>query len=510
MKVLLIEDNPVDALMICSLLDGSAGGRISIECADRLSAGLERLADGSIDAVLLGLSLPDSAGFETLTQVSACAPRLPVVVLTGTDDEAMASRAVRSGAQDYLIKSEMSGSLLVRSLRYARERKQAQEQLRHAQKMESIGTLAGGIAHDFNNMLTGIMGFADLGLLGVAPGSRLHGTFSDIKGLAERAANLTRQLMTFARKQVPARQRIDLNATITELAKLLARIMGREIELSLALAGDLASVRADLSQIEQVLMNLCLNSRDAMPQGGTLRIETANVTVDDPRWNADLGARPRRFVRMLLSDTGIGMDPTTLARAFDPFFTTKEPGQGTGLGLAVVYGIIQQHEGWIDVSSRPGHGTVFQIFLPVAPEPGDPVQTEALGGRNETILVVEDDDVVAHLMGAVLGPLGYVLQRATDGEEALEILQANPDGVDLVISDIALPWLGSNELVGAIRHRKPGQKFLLVSRSGPDAPGTGELPGGAVDLISKPFTRLELARKVREILDRAEPAGETR
>jgi two-component system cell cycle sensor histidine kinase/response regulator CckA len=630
MKVLVIEDNPTDALLISSLLRESGGGLFAIECVERLAEGLDRLGDETIDAVLLDLSLPDSSGFDTLMQVEARAPKVPVVVLTGTDDEALAARAVRYGAQDYLVKGEMSGSLLVRSLRYARERKcaaemlrdaeeryrdlvenardviytlsldgrftsinkigqkllgytesealqmnigdvvapeqpdavariltltspcepapphelevlardgrriqlevssrvvhsgsaavaiqgiardvtgrkQLEEQLRLAQKMESIGTLAGGIAHDFNNIMTGIIGFADLGMLTIEPENPLYEILRDIKGFGERAGNLTRQLLQFARTQVLTRQHIDLNATIEEMGKLLRRVIGGRIVLRLSLADDLAPIRADVSQIEQVLVNLSINGRDAMPQGGALVIETANVTFRNVHGSRQIGAKPGKYVRMSLSDTGTGMDRATLERAFEPFFTTKERGQGTGLGLAIVYGIVQQHGGWIDVSSRPGFGTAFHVFLPAAPartESASEVPVKDPAGGTETVLIVEDDDFVGSLIEAILRPLGYSLLRAGDGERALELFQTNAAAIDLVMTDVVLPKLDCSEVVSAIRRRKPEQKFLFVSGHNVSALNGKDLPEGSIDLISKPFTRIDLACRVREVLDR--------
>jgi len=385
------------------------------------------------------------------------------------------------------------------------ERKNLEAQLRQAQRMESIGTLAGGVAHDFNNILTGIIGFSELAMLNLLPPSPIYRNLQEIKQLGERAARLTRQLLAFARKQVLARRPTNLNDLISDLAKFLRRVIGEHIELGLVLADDLAVVHADGSQIEQVLMNLCVNARDAMPQGGKLLIKTQNVTLDESYCQIHPDVKPGKYVLISVSDTGTGMDSATRERIFEPFFTTKGPGQGTGLGLAMVYGIIKQHDGSICVSSEPGRGATFDIYIPAISEQEEIHEERAdyaLADGNETILVAEDEASVRNLIVTILQNWGYKVLTASNGEEAVKVFDEEQGKIDLVLSDAVMPKLGGRELYEILRKRNPELKFLFISGYSIDAMSERFILSEGLELLHKPFNPLDLARRIRESLDR--------
>jgi len=385
------------------------------------------------------------------------------------------------------------------------ERKSLEAQLRQAQKMESIGTLAGGIAHDFNNILTGIIGFADLALFNLSAQHPLYHSLQEIKNLGERAARLTRQLLAFARKQMLEPQPFNLNDVITDLSKFLRRVIGEHIDLQTILANDLAIVHADVSQIEQVLVNLCVNARDAMSHGGKLVIETRNVDLDEMYCQTHPWAKPGNYVLLSVSDTGVGMDRATQERIFEPFFTTKELGQGTGLGLAMVYGIIKQHEGLIHVYSEPGHGSTFKIYLPAISGQAKAAERpiiEAPRGGSETILIAEDETSVRELIVAILETQGYSVLTASNGEDAVRVFEQNREGIDLIISDAVMPRLGGRELYEILQRRFPALKFLFISGYSVNAMSERFIIDEGLELLHKPFNTIDLIRKVRELLDR--------
>ncbi len=387
--------------------------------------------------------------------------------------------------------------------------RQREEQLRQALKMEAVGRLAGGIAHDFNNLLTAIVGYSDL-LAAEMPDAARQGELAEIRRAAERAASLTSQLLAFSRKQVQQLTDLDLDQVVVELGSLLARLIGEHIRLETRPAGRPVWLRADRSQLEQVIINLAVNARDAMPQGGVLTLSTGLTGPDEalPPELVEVGAGP--YARLTIRDTGVGMDQATLDHIFEPFFTTKDVGQGTGLGLATVYGVVRQSGGGVRVESTPGVGTAFHIYLPVgrppAGRPGTPAAREALYGGTETILLVEDEDAVRRLAGSVLRKLGYTVLEAPSGPAALSLVRHHPDAVALVLSDVVMPGLSGPETVAALANFLPRARVLFMS--GYPAPETNG-PGGPLrghDLLSKPFTPEVLARRVREVLDRPRPA----
>ncbi|HTZ21736.1 MAG TPA: ATP-binding protein [Opitutaceae bacterium] len=386
------------------------------------------------------------------------------------------------------------------------EHKRLTEQYRQAQKMEAFGQLAGGMAHDFNNIMTVVQSHASLlQLKGVSPAEQEE-SVKEISHASERAANLTRQLLTFSRQQVSQPTYLDLNEVVGSTAKLLQRLIGANIALDAQFAPGGAPVVADLGMMEQVLMNLAVNARDAMPKGGRLSLATAIVTFDAMPASASPKARPGRFVRLSISDTGCGIAPEHLPRIFEPFFTTKEVGKGTGLGLATVLGIVEQHQGWIDVESQSGRGTTFRIYLPFqndefAFSPVKPVMTEVRGGT-ETILLVEDEAVVRALAKKVLGRKGYTVLEADRSQTALELWRLHQAKIDLLLTDIIMPGtLSGRDLAERLLREKPGLKVVYCSGYSDDVLGHDFIATGRFNFLQKPYDPLKLARIVRDHLD---------
>jgi two-component system, cell cycle sensor histidine kinase and response regulator CckA len=375
--------------------------------------------------------------------------------------------------------------------------------------MEAVGRLAGGIAHDFNNLLTVIIGYTDIVRAALPTTDPLNDPLEQIQKAGERAALLTRQLLVFSRKQVLQPVTTDLNAVLADMEKMLARLIGEDIDLRVALGTPLWQVKTDPGQIEQVIMNLVVNARDAMPRGGKLTIETANLVLGGSVGRYDLQSPARDYVLLAVSDTGCGMDNATKARIFEPFFTTKGPEHGTGLGLATVYGIIQQSGGRIAVYSEVGIGTSFKVYLPrdLAGDVADPPQavrpTTGLG--SETVLLVEDDEQVRALARLVLGSHGYTLIEARDGAEALRLCAQHPGTIHLMVTDIIMPNLSGRQLAEKLQALHPSLRVLFLSGYTDDAVvHHGVLEHGAA-FLQKPFVPEALARKVREMLDVREP-----
>jgi len=395
---------------------------------------------------------------------------------------------------------------------------QSEEQLRQAQKMDAVGKLAGGIAHDFNNLLMVIRGDSDLMLRRLAPGHPLRSNAEGIREAADQAATLTRQLLAFSRKQVMAPRLVDLNGIVASIHAMLQRLLGETINLVTITAPDLGGVKADPGQMEQMILNLCVNARDAMPDGGRLTIRTANVELDEAaaaRWS---DVKPGPYVMLEVADTGIGMDPETRSHLFEPFFTTKEQGKGTGLGLSTVYGTVKQSGGHISVESEPGQGSTFTVYLPRAaaaaplpeprPAPPGPVprpRAEALltPGRGETILLVEDAQRVRAVVREILEMSGYVVLEARHGAEALEVSNQHPGVIHLLVTDVVMPQMSGRELAQRLATLRPELKVLYMSGYTDDAIVRHGVLAAGIAFLSKPFTPDALALKVREVLDGA-------
>jgi PAS domain S-box-containing protein len=383
------------------------------------------------------------------------------------------------------------------------ERRRLEVQLHQAQKMDAIGTLAGGVAHDFNNLLMVIGAYAELMLDSVDSENPLRHNVNEIVTATRRAAELTRQLLAFSRKQMQALQVLDLNSVIREVGKMLRRLIGEDVQLLTALDEDLERVRADAGQIEQIIMNLAANARDAMPEGGKLTIETRNVTLDRAYHQNHLVVPPGDYVLLSVSDTGEGIGPEHVHHIFEPFYTTKSDGKGTGLGLATVYGIVKQSGGFIWVYSEPGLGTTFKIYLPMIHERAreEKAMVQECNTRGtETVLLVEDEEAVRSSAREYLVLNGYTVIEATDGEEALKLSREFAGPIDLVVTDVVMPKMGGAQLVARVEMERPFTKVLCVS-------GYAEstvLRHGLVDaqrFLQKPFSLKALAQKIRTILD---------
>jgi two-component system, cell cycle sensor histidine kinase and response regulator CckA len=386
------------------------------------------------------------------------------------------------------------------------ERKRLEEQLRHSQKMEGIGQLASGIAHDFNNLLTVIQGNASLLALGDS-GELVTESAQQIVQAAERAAGLTRQLLLFSRKQLMQQAELDLNRVVGNMTKMLHRILGEDIALTTELAPKLPLVRADSGMIEQVLLNLAVNSRDAMPTGGSLKISTSAETVNERQAQQNPEATPGPCVCLRVSDSGSGIPPEILPRVFEPFFTTKEVGKGTGLGLATVYGIVKQHRGWLAVDSKRGEGATIRVYLPAID--GQPVDAEAeahtlkLPGGKETVLVVEDEPAVRQFTSHVLRLCGYTVLVAASGVDALELWKERKDDIDLVVTDMIMPnGMTGRQLVERLRSETPDIKVIFTSGYSTDVAGEGSVLGSGASFLHKPYPAGKLAEIVRNRLDR--------
>jgi len=389
------------------------------------------------------------------------------------------------------------------------EHRRLEEQFRQAQKMEAVGRLAGGIAHDFNNLLMIIRGYSDLLLEELKPADSRRRALEEIRTAGERAAALTRQLLAFSRKQVLQPQILDLNAVVSNINTMLRRLIGEDIELTMLPGAALGRVQADPGQVEQVIMNLAVNACDAMPHGGKLTIETANVNLDEDYARRDGNAAPGPYVRLSVSDTGCGMDAETRARIFEPFFTTKEGGKGTGLGLATVYGIVKQSGGYIWVYSEVGQGTAFKIYLPRAPGSAEVRQQEevqqTLPGGVETVLVAEDDPAVRALVCGALADRGYTVQEARDGREALAAARLYKGPIHLLLTDVVLPHMSGRRLAERLRAERPESRLLYMSGYTDDAVVSHGVSAGNVPFLQKPFSASALSRKVREVLDQPRP-----
>jgi two-component system, cell cycle sensor histidine kinase and response regulator CckA len=385
------------------------------------------------------------------------------------------------------------------------------EQFHASQRMEAIGRLAGGIAHDFNNLLTVILNCTAMAIDGLRAGDPMREDLEDVQKAGERAAALTRQLLAFSRKQVLEPRTIDLNQIVASIERMLRRLVGEDIELEQVLASDLGMVRADPGQIEQVIMNLVVNARDAMPSGGKLTIETSNVEVDESHAATDLALPPGRYAMLAVSDTGCGMDAATRQRLFEPFFTTKAKGEGTGLGLSTVYGIVRQSGGNIFAYSELGIGTTFKIYLPrlvgeAAGRPVDVPSPRPAVGR-ETILLVEDEDAVRKVAVRMLQTAGYRVLAAANGGEALLTCEEHEGEIDLLVTDVVMPQMSGRRLAERLRRLQPNLRTLFMSGYTDDAiVRHGVLPPGT-KFIGKPFNEAEFARKVRDTLDTEPSAG---
>ena len=466
------------------------------------------------DIILLDLNLIECRGLETVRTIRAEAPHLPIIVLTGLDDDQAAIEAIEQGADDYISKNNMEPELLNRSIRYSIQRKQSEQALAHrdaqllqAQKLEAIGAMAGGIAHEFNNLLQAISGFTKFAIAGLSPQEKRFQDLQVVLNAADRATALTRQLLSFSRRHVLQRTCIDPNQVVTDLTKLLRPLIGESITVDTRLAPSLESISVDAGLLQQALLNLCINARDAMPRGGRLTIATEKVFLTNEFITERPHAHTSPHVMYTISDTGDGMPPEVKARIFEPFFTTKDPGKGTGLGLSMVYGMVEQHEGIIQVDSTPNVGTTFRISIPLRTtnESQPLTQPQATSRRGtETILIAEDESLVRGFMEHVLRSTGYRVIVANDGVEAVEMFRKHAADISLVLLDFVMPGLKGHEVYDRITRLRPSVRVVFCTGHDPTA---SQLPETAdFVFLQKPFEASVLLQTVRSTLDNAQSA----
>ena len=505
LHVLLIEDSLDDAELQVRLLR-KAGYAVEYERVDQPDA-LKHWLKKPWDLIISDYSMPQFRGTDALRLIRQLGLETPFIFVSGTIGEETAVDALKVGAQDYLMKTNLNRLIpaVQRELREAEERKlrrRLELQVHQLRGFEAVGRLAGGVAHDFNNVIAAIIGWSEVGSSEAAKDSLLQDRFHKIRQQAERAATLTRQLVAFARPQLLQPQKTDLNELVRGKIALLKNAIGERNSIELNLAEDLQVIRTDPGQIEQVITQLCLNARDAMPDGGKLTIATENVFASEEQQRIHEYARPGRYVHLRVNDTGLGMDQVALEHIFEPFFTTKKEGKRTGLGLALVYGIVKQHKGFIEVDSTEGLGTTFRVYLPAAEGPAPVVGQMAespLQRGTETILIAEDDEDVRESTRQILEHLGYKIFAARNGLEALELVREAQSSVDLVVLDVIMPVLNGPEAAARISCIRPDVPFIFTT-TGSDLRSLHSFEKAVI--LQKPFDAAQLVNKLREVLDR--------
>jgi two-component system cell cycle sensor histidine kinase/response regulator CckA len=509
LRVLMVEDSEDDvALLLRELRHG--GYDVSYERVDTPAAMNSALATPKWDIVISDHSMPHFSGVDALKILRSKGSEVPLIFVSGTIGEDAAVSALKDGAQDYLMKANLKRLVpaIQRELREGeerRERKRLEQQLRQAQKMEAIGQLAGGIAHDFNNLLGVIIGYSEMLLEQMEGDAPTRKPAEEINRAGKRAASLTRQLLAFSRRQVLEPKVMSLNVAVTEVEIMLQRLIGEDVNLQTSLDPAIGSVKADPGQIEQVILNLVVNARDAMPRGGKLLLETSNVELDGRATKLHPPMFAGQFVVLTVTDTGIGMDSETQAHIFEPFFTTKELGKGTGLGLATVYGVVRQSGGFVRVHSEPGQGAQFKVYLPLVQ---DTVETrENRSGHvtndfgTETILLAEDSEPLRELICMILRNHGYTVLEAGDGAAALRIANQHSGPIHLLVTDVIMPGIGGHELSESLKSMRRDLRVLYVSGYTDDTMMRHGVSDANVAILPKPFTPKDLTRKVRDVLD---------
>ena len=511
LRVLIVEDSEADASLLVRELRRAdyEPTYIRVETEAEMA---EALSSQTWDVILSDYVLPVFSAMAAIKTFHNSGLDLPFIVVSGVAGEDTAVATMKAGAHDYILKGNLSRLVpaIERELREAarrQEHKLLEEQVLLSHKMETVGRLAGGVAHDFNNLLTAIMGYAHAGVKNLKPDEQVYPYFEGIQQAAQRAASLTSQLLTFSRLQVVEPKVVDLNDLIIQTAKMLRSVLGEDVELVTLLSPDICPVKVDPEKMEQVLMNLTVNARDAMPNGGKLTIQTCNTHLKaDESFQDSEGISAGEYVMVAVRDDGLGIDDEIKDHIFEPFFSTKETGKGTGLGLSTCYGIVKQSGGYIDVQSSMNGGTVFKVYLPQTQE-GEAAQTDsesadALELHGETVLLVEDEPLVRAMVARALEGQGLTVIEAANGEEALRLAEKRMAGsIDLLLTDVVMPRMGGIELAEQFKTCYPRTRVLLTSGYTDEA----VIQRGALDLdtpfMQKPFLPIDLLHKVRQVLE---------
>jgi two-component system cell cycle sensor histidine kinase/response regulator CckA len=496
-RILLVEDNKADINLALRSLQAQPDPFEVAQC-ESLADALTALSNPNCDVVLLDLNLPDSSGIETLQRIREAAPTTPIVVLTGFDNQALGIEAVKSGAQDYIVKGQFVDNVLPRTVRYAIERKRLEQQVQSSQRLEAIGRMAAGVAHDFNNLATVIEGHVSFLLEAENIPAALREDLIEIKRAAESTTALTRQLLAIGRRQTFNPRIITVNDAVAHLAAMIKGVAGRSIRVALKLDAAAGEVKVDPSQLEQVILNLVLNARDAMPEGGELEIRTAAVEIERV---TDPELQKGRYVVLTVRDSGQGMIQSVKERIFEPFFSTKDAERGSGLGLAVVYAVVKQSGGAITVESEPGRGTTFQVFFPKSGESADisasPRAEIAQGdGAVATVLLVEDDAEVRALLARALTEHGYRVIPAPGGADAIAAVEREAEGIDAVVTDLAMPGMDGAELIQRLHMNT---RVVCISGYEPSH-FTSPAATHCASFLQKPFPPERLLRELARVL----------
>jgi two-component system cell cycle sensor histidine kinase/response regulator CckA len=515
-RVLIADASREERALVAAFLKQE--GYQTFEAEDGVSA-LAAIRLGLIDVALLEMGMPGMNGTEVLSEVRKLTKSLPVILFADSGSLDLAEGAMKHGADMYLTKPIWKDELLG-SIQKALQDRQArvgfvsprerEARIRQSQRMEVLGRLASGVAHDLNNLITVMVGYSQILLHHLEPDSPLRSDLREIQKAGDRAAALTRQLLAFGRKQEPAPLLLDLNTLVAGMDLMLRRLIREDIDLVLLLEPALGRTKIDQGHIEQVVMNLVLNARDAMPQGGRLTVRTANVVVDDVSAERHPGLARGEYVMLAVSDNGCGMDAFTQAHLFEPFFTTKDQGRGTGLGLCIVWDILHQSGGGIEVDSEAGRGSTFTVFLPRVKETDVPPAAApfpaALPPRGcETVLVVEDNENIRSLVREILLRSDYKVLEARQGGEALALAEDCAGPIDLLVTDVVMPQMSARELARRLGQRYPRIKILYMSGYAPPELEDYNLLSADIPFIEKPFTPDAFAHKVREVLDGSSP-----
>jgi signal transduction histidine kinase len=516
LRVLLVDDSENDAFLLLRFLRKAGYDPVHerVSNAPMMKAALQNQV---WDIVISDYEMPGFGGFEALQILKESGQDLPFILVSAVVSEETAVAAMKAGAHDYIMKRKLARLVpaIERELQEAETRlarktaeaalRQSEDQLRQAQKLEAIARLAAGVAHDFNNILTAISGHSELLLRQLDAGDSRRRNAEQIEKCAYMAAALTRQLLTFSRKQVIEPRVLELNAVVGNIERMLTRLIGEDLECRTELDPNVGRIKADPGQIEQVIMNLAVNARDAMPHGGKLTITTASVTLNERRRKDFPSLSPGKHVMLAVADTGTGMTEQVKAHLFEPFFTTKPPGKGTGLGLATCFGIVRQSSGHIEVESALGKGTTFKLYFPEIQEAAAAVRlipcVAPSAKGTETVLLVEDEAIVRELAVTTLRERGYTVIEAGNGEEGLRLARHYEGTIDLVLTDVVMPVMGGREMADALQGSRPGTKILFTSGYTEDAIGHHDVLRAGIEFLQKPYLSASLARRVREVLD---------